>query len=203
MAYSKFTNLDEVLRRFKVKARSAALFPAVSPVAPSAHLLQTLERSQHLRFSSEKERSERLVHPVLQEVCVLNQYQITLYSGRELNVDPKNGLSGECDYLLSRGTLIDLVDAPLFSVVEAKKNDLEYGIAQCAAQMIGAQRYNKSREQESPVIYGASTTGTEWRFMQLQGQELLIDDTRYYLVKLDELMGVLQRIVESSQPINQ
>ncbi len=195
MSYSKFTNLETVLRKFQVRGKGDSLFQNTAKITPSALLLETLERSTHLRFASEKERSERLVHPVLQEICTINNYEVTLYSGRELNVDAKTGLNGECDYLLSWGTLLDFVDVPVFSVVEAKKNDLEYGSAQCAAQVIGAYKFNEMHGAEIPKVYGAATTGTEWRFLLLEGNLLTLDDDLYYLKDLPELLGVLQHIL--------
>jgi hypothetical protein len=195
MSYSKFTNLETVLRKFQVQAKGDSLFHVQKTIAPSAWLVETLERSTQMRFASEKERSERLVNPVLQEICSINNYEVTLYAGRELNVDPKNGLSGECDYLLSWGTLMDFVDVPVFSVVEAKKNDIEYGSAQCAAQMIGATKFNESHGAKIPVVFGAATTGTEWRFLKLENNMLTLDDDRYFINNVPELLAVLQEIL--------
>ncbi|MEN0049731.1 MAG: hypothetical protein AAF806_21905, partial [Bacteroidota bacterium] len=198
LSYSKFKNLKQVSKQFSLKLRGVDLFTDVITVSPSDILLQNIEAAHKLRFGSEKERSERLVAPILAELSKINDYQITIYSGRELNVDPENGLNGECDYLLSFGKIMEIIEAPVFTAVEAKKNDQDYGIAQCAAQLVGVQKYNQAEGYEIPVLYGCSTTGTEWKFMKLEGDTLFIDSNIYPIDELPKLLGVLQYIATQS-----
>ena len=197
MAYSKFTSINQLKTRFNIKTNDEKLFSFNEFVQPSDWLLATLEKAKRMRFNTEKERSERLVSPVLTELNERNDFKITVYSGKELNVDPKNGLNGECDYILSWKTSMEVIESPIFSLVEAKKNDMELGVAQCAAQMIAAQLFNANENKPIDKIYGCSSTGTEWRFLCLEGQKLTLDIDLYYINEPEKLLTVLQTIFDS------
>lgn len=64
-------------------------------------------------------------------------------------------------------------------------------MGQCAAQMAAAQIFNARKGQEQSAIYGAVSTGTNWKFMTLQNQLLKIDLTEYYITQLDQILGIL------------
>lgn len=198
MAYSKFRDVKKVAITFGLSVRRGTLFPEKLAVQkPSSWLVETLAIMRDNGFETEKERSERLVSPVLIEIRKQNDSQITIYSGHELNVDASKSLNGECDYLLSLGfKVIDFVDTPVFSVVEAKKQDMEYGTAQCAAQIVGAMLYNENDGKPVPFLYGAATDGLKWRFIKLEKNVLTIDLDYYYLKDIEELLAVLQFIVD-------
>ena len=120
-----------MLNKFNLLVKSAELFSGCLPRPPSAWLSDSIELLGHFSFFTEKERSERIVNPILYELSANNQFRVTIYSGRELNVSVPEGLNGECDFLMGFDTVPQVVQAPLFSVVEAKKQDLDYGSAQC------------------------------------------------------------------------
>jgi hypothetical protein len=126
-----------------------------------------------------------------------------LYSGRDLPADPANNLNGECDFLLSYGEdiVIDELMSPIFCAVEAKKQDMEYGTAQCAAQLYGVHVFNMNNKWIAPRYYGCATSGVEWRFLKLENKTLTLDIQRYSIFKLGELLGVLQYIVEDCKPV--
>ena len=88
------------------------------------------------------------------------------------------------------------MEAPIISVVEAKKHDLEYGIIQCAAQMLGVQLYNKKYNKEIPIIFGCVTNADNWQFLKLEGKTFTIDVNKYYIIDIEEVMGVLQNIID-------
>ncbi|MDZ7880219.1 MAG: hypothetical protein U5L45_21260 [Saprospiraceae bacterium] len=198
-SYSKYNNLVKVEKYLDVKLQpDRNLFDAakLTLIQPSEHLIEDLRRAKVLKFASEKERSERLVSPILSELAIRNENQITIYSGHNLDVDKLLGLSGECDFLLTLGeNTIQVVRPPVFTVVEAKKQDLDWGTAQCAAQMVGSMRFNAHYGIEYPYIYGATTDGTTWKFLKLKGKELSIDSDFYTIQNLDKLLGVLQFIL--------
>jgi hypothetical protein len=203
MAYSSFRNLKKVTEKFGINVVNQTLFNEtnIKLIEPSNWLKTSMEMAEMMGFFSEKERSERLVHPVLAELVKINNAQITLYSGQELNVDKE--LTGECDYLMTIGhKVIDFISTPLFSVVEAKKQDIEHGTAQCTAQMIGAVRYNKLDNIELPYIYGVTTDGQKWRFMKLENQILTIHPTYYYLSDLSKLISVFAYLIDDCRSFN-
>lgn len=199
MAYSDFT-LDRLSTEFGVDFQGAKLFPQSSPVAPSEWLRATVELAEEIGFGSEKSRSERLVSPVLLELARRNQYEFTVVSGENLNVEPSRGLNGECDFVLSFTRLQDLIKAPVFCITEAKKQDVEWGTAQCAAQLVGAARLNERENKVIPVLYGCATTGIEWRFLKFENQVFTLDESRYLISDLGKLLGVLQHIVDRTRP---
>ena len=202
MAYSNFTKLKKVKTLFGISVESENLFDmeSVKPIEPSEWLKETISFGYDLGYETEKERSERLVSPILTELNRINKRQVTVYSGRELEVDKELGLNGETDYLLALGKKpIDFIATPLFSVVEAKKQDMEHGTAQCAAQMIGATRYNIADGVDLPYLYGATTDGEKWRFLRLKDNMLRIHERVFYLDDLPNLLGMMQAIIKDCQ----
>lgn len=195
MAYSDF-NLDKLEERFGVKSRYSRLFNAVTPVVGSDWLQQSLQRASELPLRSEKARSEWIVAPILNELRTLNNKYFTIYSGENLNADELNGLNGECDFILAKDTRSVSINYPIIQVVEAKKNDLDIGIPQCAAQLIGAQLFNQKKGVELDRVYGCVTTGTDWVFLMLADHLLLVDTKLYYLDDVAEIMGIFQFIID-------
>ena len=133
MAYSEFTSVD-LIKQFKVKFEAKELFPKLKEQTPSKWLLETLQRGKELGFGSKKSRSERLVTPILLELSSNNNNRFSIYSGMNLDVDEKLGLKGECDFIFSHSRVQDFITAPIFCITEAKKQNLEGGTIQCAAQ---------------------------------------------------------------------
>jgi hypothetical protein len=198
MAYIDFSSTD-LTRKFGIKFRAENLFPNLKSLPPTAWLIETLERGQSLGFGSEKSRAERLVTPVLLELSAINQHSFSIYSGMNLDADKALGLSGECDFVFSFSRVQDFITAPIFCIAEAKKQDLEQGTLQAAAQLIGAKKFNEAENNSIHALYGASTTGIEWRFLQYHESLITIDEKRYLISDLPKLLGALQTVVDLSR----
>ena len=200
MAYANFTK-DELKKKFGVKIKDSNLFTntQIKMLQPSSWLEETLKRLQNIGFSTEKERSERLVTPVLAELHGINDASFKIYSGQIMNADDKAGLNGECDFLLAYGDVADFLETPIFTIAEAKKNDMDLGIIQCSAQLIGAKIFNEKEDYDSPLLFGCSTTGIDWRFIRYENNILLWDKTIYSLRNLPELLGVLQYVIDETK----
>ncbi|GAB4347230.1 MAG: hypothetical protein Fur0042_13400 [Cyanophyceae cyanobacterium] len=196
MAYGDFS-LAEVLRRFELCDEYGYLFPDLEPVEPSPWLLETLALGRGLALpgGSEKARSEFLIVPILLELERTYGGQLAIYSGRNFEVDRDRGLTGECDFLLGKGATALAVRSPIFCLVEAKRDDVEGGIGQCAAQMVGAALFNAAQGEPSAQIFGCVTTGEVWQFLRLRDRVLMVDRDRYYLNPLREVLGCLTAIV--------
>jgi len=195
MAYTDFSVFD-LRQQFGVQFRAESLFPNADPIQPSDWLTQALKMGLGIGFNSEKSRSERLVTPVLLELCERNHRAFSIYSGMNLDVDTSAGLRGECNFIFSYSCIQDFIAAPVFCIAEAKKQDLELGTIQCAAQLIAARRLNEQEKNPIRMLYGCSTTGTEWRFLKYEGNAFILDEQRYFLNQLPALLGVLQAIVD-------
>jgi hypothetical protein len=192
MPYSKFT-LAKVKQDFNLTTSEGIRFlPELDPIPPSDRLSQELEDIPWaIAVGSEKARSEAIVYPVLQEVRRILEAKVSLFSGEDFIVDEEAGLSGVCDFLISRSPEMLTIEAPAVIIVEAKRSDLKVGLGQCAAEMVAAQRFNQMQNHPTTTIYGCVTSGTQWRFLQLQDQILTIDLTDYPLPPVDQILGFL------------
>ena len=196
MAYSDFT-LDRLRKDFSVAVKGERdMFADAPSVAPSPWLVEALQRAKNTGFGNEKSRSERLVSPVLLELSERNKDAFAVISGANLDIDPGHGLNGECDFIVSATRLKDLVEAPILCIAEAKKQDLDLGTAQCAAQLLGAARLNERENKAIPTLYGCCTTGVEWRFLSLTANTFVLDEALYLINELPKLLGVLQQIID-------
>jgi hypothetical protein len=198
MAYSDFTSVD-LIKKFGLKFRADNLFRDVAEIQPSSWLIEALKKGKELGFGSEKSRSERLVTPILLELSDRNSHSFSIYSGMNLDVDEEAGLRGECDFIFSFSRIQDFVASPVFCITEAKKQDIEGGTIQAAAQLIGAKKLNEVEGNEIKTLYGCSTTGVEWRFLKYENNEVIIDEERYLITDLPKLLGVLQLIVNQAK----
>jgi hypothetical protein len=59
------------------------------------------------------------------------------------------------------------------------------------AEMIAAQRFNQSKGRLASTIFGVITSGTQWRFMQLDGSQITLDLQDYSLQPIEELLAIL------------
>ncbi|RYE89122.1 MAG: hypothetical protein EOO37_05575 [Cytophagaceae bacterium] len=200
MAYSDFT-IERLSTDFGVNFQGADLFDQVPVLEPSAWLTTTIDIARQVGYGNEKSRSERLVSPVLLELAHRNAHQFAIVSGGNLDVDPARGLNGECDFVLSFTRLKDFIKAPVFCITEAKKQDMEWGLIQCAAQLVGASRLNEREQKAIPVLYGCSTTGIEWQFLKFENQVFTLDENSYLINEPGRLLGVLQHIVDQTKPM--
>jgi hypothetical protein len=200
MAYSDF-NLAKVKNDFGLTLEeSRNLFVDTKPVLPSATLTTLLGDYVPLAtsISTEKARSEFLIAPILAEVRRLLNYQISLFSGNEFNVDSQRGLQGFCDYIISGSPEQLYISAPVTIIFEAKKEDIIGGLGQCVAAMVAAQIFNQSNGNEVERIYGSVTTGTNWKFLFLEGTVVYIDQIEYYIKEVDKILGIL---LQPFQPV--
>src|SRR5205807_2439021 len=85
--------------------------------------------------------------------------------------------------------------APLVTVVEAKKNDIEAGLGQCVAQMVAARDYNEREGAGLPALYGCVTTGEAWQFLCLTGADVAVDRGRLYIDNVGAILAVFGAIV--------
>jgi hypothetical protein len=73
-----------------------------------------------LAINTEKSRSEMIAAPILLEFRDLAVPSISLFSGRPFNVDKEKGLTGVCDFIISRSPEQLFIKAPVIVVAEAK-----------------------------------------------------------------------------------
>ena len=198
MAYSNFT-LGQVRKAFELETvRKWGIFADIAPVEPSALLTAVLERNMPfaLAMGTEKAKSELIVSQVLVELCVHFDNRVSLFSGIDFNVDASQELTGVCGFLVSLSPEAFEMEVPVIALVEAKNSDVKLGVAQCAAEMVAAQRFNAEQGNSIRCVYGAITSGTDWIFLKLEGKTLHIDMRIYTLERCDRLLGILAGMVK-------
>ena len=118
--------------------------------------------------------------------------------GQTFDVDKDQGLTGRCDFLLSTsGSTKNVVYAPVFAAVEAKKGSIEDHLGQCVAEMVATRIFNQQKKKEIETIFGVVTSGLEWLFMKLEGDTLFVDKVHYYEKEMDMLVAIFQEILDS------
>lgn len=194
MSYSKIT-IQDLESKFGVRQVFLPnLFSKVKPKPIGVWLKNLLVETVPfaLMNDSEKARSEYIIAPIFFELYQQSNKQLSVFSGIKFNVDKKNGLSGECDFLVSRSDNQTFLEAPVVVAVEAKRQDYKQGYVQCIAEMIAANIFNEQRNKTKDVMYGCVTIGDAWRFLYLKEKQAFIDTTTFDLNEdIDRIFGIL------------
>ncbi|WP_199249943.1 hypothetical protein [[Phormidium] sp. ETS-05] len=193
MAYSDFT-LTKVKQEFNLTTfEKVDIFADAPEIECSQWLKETLAYYLPITRGSnnEKARSEMIVAPILVELRQRLNEKISLFSGVDFTVDESKGLNGICDFLLSKSPEMLAINAPVITIVEAKKENLNSGLGQCIAEMVAARIFNEKSGNDIRDIYGVVTSGTNWQFLKLEGQVVKVDLTEYFLSDLNKILGIL------------
>ncbi len=194
MAYSKFTNAD-LKEKFGIRiSYEENLFVNAAPRKPSDFLLETLKRNLDLALmqGTEKARSELIISPVFVELRDHADKKISIFSGIEFNVDKKLGLWGRADFLVSKSDYQVVLEAPIVVAIEAKEQDFDGGLTQCAAEMQAAKMFNEQHNTVSEKIYGCVTTGDIWKFLILENGQVKMDTASLDVREdLERILGIL------------
>ncbi len=192
MVYSDFT-LESAIDQFNLDVQEIHPIIENQPVTPSNLLISILEREMPwaIAVGSEIARYSGIIAQVLLEVRELRQQQISVFAGKEFNVNLEQKLNGYCDFLISLSPIQSVIQAPVAIVSEAKRGILEHGLGQCVSGMVAAQQFNQKHNLLIPVIYGCVTSGSNWKFVKLQESQLVIDVTEYDITPVDQVLGIL------------
>ncbi len=196
MAYSDFT-LNELKQKFQLLVdEKTDLFADVAEVKLPATLADLLRRYLPLaiNLTTDKARSELVTAPVLTEFKLLHRDRISLFFDLEFNVDEAAGLRGRCDYILSQNSEQLVLTAPVCVLVEAKNENIVAGVPQCLAEMVAALRFNAAQGLPPRPVFGAVTTGMQWRFLKLDGVRAFIDAAEYPIQTPEKIFGILHHI---------
>ncbi|ACC83173.1 hypothetical protein [Nostoc punctiforme] len=197
MSYSDFT-LDRVRKTFGLTISDKVdIFASVHKIECPPLLAELLRENVPLALASntEKSRSEMIIAPILIAVRKYLNNQISLFSGIDFTVDSTQGLNGNCDFIISRSPELLILNAPVMTIVEAKKENINAGLGQCVAEMLAAKLFNEREGNNIHTIYGTVTTGTNWKFLKLIGQVIEIDLSEYYINDIGKIIGILSNIL--------
>ena len=194
MAYSDFTTLAKVRESFNLTVEEPLdLFGDIPEVQPSSYLQTTLTENLSLAtaINTEKARAELIIAPILLEVRRYFNFQVGFFSGSEFNVDIEAGLNGYCDYILTASKDSYEIRAPVITLTEAKNESIKSGLGQCIAEMVAAQLFNQRSGEQIASIYGAVTTGTDWKFLKLTDSKVYIDKRDFFINEISRILGIL------------
>ena len=198
MSYSDFTSFDKLIPLGISQIITVEKLVDFEPIAPSAFLTEALKRFAPLAIAinTEKARSEYLIAPILSEIVTFNPH-VSLFSGKNFTADTSLGLNGFVDFLLTVNPDKLAIKAPIVTVIEAKNENINEGLAQCIATMYAAFLVNRRDPKiGDKTVYGSVTTGQVWRFLSLTPNlEIAIDLKDRYLTPIDELLGLLNALL--------
>jgi hypothetical protein len=196
MTFRDFT-FPNVAHDLGLTVGEADLFGSVTPLEVSAEFLGRFRRSVELGVGlhTEKARSEFIIAPLLLELKLRFWDRFGLFSGVELDVDTSRGLSGVCDFVLTRSPRLLTLTAPVLAIVEAKNDNIPGGLGQCIASTVAAREYNAMEKRPPAPVFGAVTTGSAWRFLRLDGADLTLDVHEYQIAEPGRILGILASIV--------
>jgi hypothetical protein len=192
--YSQFT-LEKIKTDFGTKiVEQFGIFAQLPRFPGSPFLTDLLAKFMPLALAidTEKARSEYIVAPILFELKTQLSDRISVFSGKEFNVDASQGLNGYCDFLISQSPEQLLIESPVVALVEAKNDNIQSGLGQCMAEMIAANRFNQQKGNPIHTVYGVVTTGTNWKFLRLTDNCVEIDLNEYFLSNVDQVLGILR-----------
>ena len=197
MPYSQFT-IEEIKTNFGITiSEKFGIFADIPEIEFSDFLRQSFQEylPLALAINTEKARSELIIMPILVEIKRQLSSQISIFSGKEFSVEPTQGLTGFCDFLISLSPEQLVIEAPVVTLVEAKNDNIQSGLGQCMAEMIAAQIFNQRKGKEISTIYGVVTTGTNWKFLALKDRVIEIDLNEYFISELGKILGILKSLI--------
>lgn len=198
MSYSQFT-LANVKKVFNLTtSEETDIFAQCGEIKCSDFLKETLQYNVPLALASntEKARSEMIISPILIEARKQSNGAVNLFSGVEFDIASEQGLTGYCDFILSRSSEKLFVAAPVVMLVEAKNENINNGLGQCIAEMVAAQIFNEREQNAISTIYGVVTTGTNWKFLKLINQQVEIDLKEYYISEVEKILAILKQGIQ-------
>lgn len=154
------------------------------PTAPRDRIADLRSRIEgilpYVDLSTEAARRELLIAPVIAKLIHYTKAKLRI----EYPIIVTNPLQGSLDYLITGQQ--ELV------IIQAKRQDLDYGITQLVAEIITLDQWERTPEQ--PMLLGAVTTGKLWEFARLdRAQKHISLGLESYRVPedIEPLIGIL------------
>ena len=148
------------------------------------------ETLPYVALTTEAARREILISPVVVDLIHYTKAEMRI----EYPIKVTDQLQGSLDYLLhSKAQLL---------IIEAKREDLDFGFSQLTAQLIAMDKYDQ--DNPSPYILGAVTTGKIWEFGLLHRNSKHIDqglDSYRVPEDIEPLMRILIHALSSENQI--
>ncbi len=193
MAFSDFA---QVQREFRITYQEQHFLNA-DERQPSQNFLEEFVFNQEYLdvYTSEASRAEMVICPILREVYKQYYQQYIFWVQKSISYDKQ--LTGTPDYIIAKRSTLGktVLEFPVVLVTEAKRNDFEQGWGQCLAELVAAQKLNKT-----PLVpvYGIVTDGKLWEFGKLREEHFVKNKEGYTVDHLASLFGVLNLVFHAA-----
>ncbi len=137
----------------------------------------------YVSLTNETSRREVLISQVVLEVVQQTKAQLRI----EYPIKVTEQLQGYLDYLLQSQSEI--------LVIEAKREDMDYGFSQLVAEMIALDQWERTPIQ--PTLIGVVTTGQIWRFGVLDREKKSIEQGLDLYRVPEDLEAVLRILIHA------
>src|SRR5437868_3383362 len=67
------------------------------------------------------------------------------------------------------------------------------------SEMVAANQFNERADRAGSPVFGCVTTGEDWQFLKLAGSAALLDQKRYYINDVGDILGALLAIVREAE----
>ncbi len=193
-SYSRYTFED--LTNLNLSFQKVSFMPLFEGIEPSNLLSEILKFNLQIPMDTEIAKMQLIVSPIMNELLRITNNGFTYFSGYQFDVEKELGLKGHCDYLLTLKPKAVFIESPVICLVEAKRDNIDDAIPQCVAEMYAAQIFNKKRGNEVRFTHGIVTSGNDWQVLRLEGNIVSINETKYYLNILPQLLGALKAVID-------
>lgn len=165
----------------------------VEPIAPSEFFQENLRQiSEVFDLQSGEESKKLLIDAICQESLRQFEY-LKIWKASPLSDEQTTGY---VDYLLAKRRAY--LEAPFLSIVEAKKDNFEQGLAQCLPGMKACQ-YNNQLLGQNLDIYGIVTNGEGWQFYKLILNGSVYGSNLYAIGNLPQVLGILNFVFDQCE----
>ena len=194
MAFSSFKTITEVQEKYRIKYTEDNFIISLE-LAPSASFLADFEFNKENIdiFTSEAARSEIIISPLLREVYKKHYRNYSFWIQKSISYN--DILSGIPDYIFSHRSELGktVLETPLVIIVEAKKNDFQYGWGQCLAELVAAQKINDNLHR---AVYGIVTDGNLWQFGRLVAATFTHNSANFTIDNVSKVYSALESLVQ-------
>ena len=196
MAFTDFKSIQQVQEAFAIKYVEEN-YIEYDELTPSTAFMEEFTFSRHNIdvFSSEASRCENIIYPLIRDVYKKYAGIYSLWSHKALAYD--GVLTGIPDYLItSRSPLGKTIPGlPILVVAEAKQNNFTEGWGQCLAELVAAQKLNKSNRP----VHGIVTDGEFWQFGKLDADVFTKNEDALAIAELNKIVGAVSFILRKQE----
>jgi hypothetical protein len=193
MPYSKFESVEQVAEKFDIEVRAIPFMDKKEIEIPELYLSRLrIKLADSAYFINEYAVCEHIITPIL-DLVVEKYASLRIWSRIPFNVDQKNGLIVEPDYLIAPKTKYGGMETPPLCVIEAKKEKFDEGWAQALAEMVAASL------QGATTCYSCVTTGKIWEFGMLDNKVFTRDPEQVSATReLQEIFNMLNWMIDEA-----